>query len=783
MEFDAIIRSFYKKHWQIIASQIRSVNEIQCPKRGFLFDCGVTNKETLIDLLTKLKVNKLISKQIIVAAVKEDFFILNIEKFYQKDSHIFVDVSGSLEKPGNFKLNDFNIEKHLEVIRKQIISFENDLFVDLEISEEYCVPTIFGYLINYPVLYYYNDENDRNCLSLVDLKVFQIIRDDEILISFSIPCEIFDQNKEIQEKISFWLHHFQSHDEFEVKQFFTNNPIIILHERDEEARAFFEQACENDHRNLRAYQNLQNIKNKMARWHFKMLNDSSRNLSFKRAIQYWIKNGDGIIDVMDIGSGTGLLSMYATNVAKVKTKVKNIYAIEFSQIMADISAESLSTTEILMNDMFLEYLFLGNLRLISKRDEPYDADYVEKISDFKLVTKTVETIEVNFNNLESMEKYFNGKIIKECQLESEVNNDYIDGFVVWFSLYLNEMEPENIISTKPKSGSCWTQAIFKLKQRVLLQMYQIVKISVSCKEGVLKIDRDLDINSDLVDIEVDSNILKFLNDEEYLQELEFSVSKHKSKIINCLDFSVFPYVGLVLLKEGRIEKLWCRKKDELLVKEIASRNVIKESGFEFIDESMIDRLNIKFELIILHPFLSLGDLDNQMVCNFAKYRKLQADGGLLIPNKVTLFGELINSDWLISSCRITDADVKRLKIDKFINQFATEVHLDLDNSLECEKLTSAFKISEISLDDELHESSLEVPLRNTNLPIHAIFYHHKIQLTRATNDFVTNRKSKTSCFKRTAQVLNSELIIDGATVKISFTQNFGIVKCDVLTTC
>lgn len=78
---------------------------------------------------------------------------------------------------------------------------------------------------------------------------------------------------------------------------------FIRHDRDEEAKAFFEQAYQNDRQNLKAYQNLQNIKNKMDRWHFRMLNDAQRNAKFKRAIQYWIRK-EGKVDVMDIGSGT-----------------------------------------------------------------------------------------------------------------------------------------------------------------------------------------------------------------------------------------------------------------------------------------------------------------------------------------------------------------------------------------------------------------------------------------------------------------------------------------------
>lgn len=633
----------------------------------------------------------------------------------------------------------------------------------------------------------------------------------------------------------------------------TRQSFFNRHNRDEEAKAFFEQAYQNDRKNLQAYQNLENIKNKMARWHFRMLNDSARNLSFKKAIQFCIRK-QGKVHVMDIGSGTGLLSLYAANVASVKT----IYAVECSRIMAEMSAEvfkgnprgkmvtlltkhsmdlkvgedieekvslivsetldsgvfgegildtlihakenlltengkivpwkvkihvagfkakSLTMNQILVNDTFHEYLFLHNFRLIAKRDEPYDAEYVDRINDFRIVTNTADTLEVDFNDLQSMQRHFDGTEVKEFQLESEVCNDYLDGFVVWFSLYLNEMEPENVISTKPNSGSCWNQAIFKLHERVLLKKSQILKLAMSCKDGILAVHHELDKNDKKINLEVDGDTLKFLNDDEYLRELEFAVGKHKGTFVNCLDLSPFPYIGLVLLKDGRLKKLWCRKKNEKVIRKIAEKNVVDIKKIEFVE----DFANLgEFQLIILHPFHSLGDLNDRVICDYPKYLEALTADGLIIPRKITLFGELINCDWLVESCRVTDIGVKRFKIDKLINSFATEIHLDLDNFLDCEKLTSLFKISEIYFDDEQHEKSFDVPMRNINLPIHAILFHHKIQLTGNTNEFSTCRKSISSCFRRSAQVLASEVLVDSASVKISFLQNSGIVKCDVV---
>lgn len=364
------------------------------------------------------------------------------------------------------------------------------------------------------------------------------------------------------------------------------------HERDAEAKNLFHLAYLNDKHNIQAYVNLQNIKNKMtARWHYKMLNDNVRNAAFKSAIQNCIRKRRKL-NVIDIGSGTGLLSMYAANVSSVKS----VYAIECDKVMTKISekvfssnlrgnlvqllkkhskelvigedniteraslivtetldcgafgegildtlihakenllakngvivpwkiqihvagyrSKALCANKCLLNNSVLESVFLGSYRLTAKCDEPYDAEYVDNYADFKFVTDIkASVLEVDFNDLSSMKQHFEGII--ESQIELTVidsERTYLDGFVTWFTLYLNEADEDNRISTAPKSKSCWPQAIFKMKKRVKVSENDVLKISMSCKDGVLAIHHDIDAEPDKIDIEVDPSSIQFLND-------------------------------------------------------------------------------------------------------------------------------------------------------------------------------------------------------------------------------------------------------------------------------
>ncbi|XP_043671850.1 protein arginine N-methyltransferase 9-like isoform X3 [Vespula pensylvanica] len=84
---------------------------------------------------------------------------------------------------------------------------------------------------------------------------------------------------------------------------------------------------------LPAERNLQNAHSMaVARWHFPMLNDKQRNNAFAQAIHKRIS--EGYDTVLDVGTGTGLLSLYAKDAG-----AKKIYACEYSTVMVNIAKD------------------------------------------------------------------------------------------------------------------------------------------------------------------------------------------------------------------------------------------------------------------------------------------------------------------------------------------------------------------------------------------------------------------------------------------------------------
>ncbi|KAJ7385749.1 protein-arginine omega-N symmetric methyltransferase [Desmophyllum pertusum] len=103
----------------------------------------------------------------------------------------------------------------------------------------------------------------------------------------------------------------------------------------DEAVSCFRRALYVNPRSIRAKENLENVANMLVeRWHFRMLNDKKRNSAYKQAICKAIDQGHDV--VLDIGSGTGILSMFA-----VQSGAREVYGCEMSKTMFEMGQDVL----------------------------------------------------------------------------------------------------------------------------------------------------------------------------------------------------------------------------------------------------------------------------------------------------------------------------------------------------------------------------------------------------------------------------------------------------------
>ncbi|XP_040187758.1 protein arginine N-methyltransferase 9 isoform X1 [Rana temporaria] len=101
----------------------------------------------------------------------------------------------------------------------------------------------------------------------------------------------------------------------------------------DEASDYFYKALKLNPDSADAKENFHRVANWLVeRWHFIMLNDKKRNLMYQRAIEKAIQAG--CRSVLDIGTGTGILSMFAK-----RGGAPRVYACELSRTMYNLARE------------------------------------------------------------------------------------------------------------------------------------------------------------------------------------------------------------------------------------------------------------------------------------------------------------------------------------------------------------------------------------------------------------------------------------------------------------
>ncbi|PFX28724.1 putative protein arginine N-methyltransferase 9 [Stylophora pistillata] len=277
----------------------------------------------------------------------------------------------------------------------------------------------------------------------------------------------------------------------------------------DEAASCFRRALHLNPTSIRAKENLENVANLLVeRWHFRMLNDKKRNVAYKQAIAKAIGQGHDV--VLDIGSGTGILSMFA-----VQSGAKEVYACEMSKTMFEMGQDVLRANKM---EKFVHTVHKKSTEMTVGKDIPKQVSLVvtetldcgllgegilttiehawcnllilppeeKSESDVKPISKVIPGGAVLYAMVIMCDDIRNQtrckptmrelKMLPECSIGGELislNKDrdlkieitathhgQADAVAVWFDLLLDE---DITLSTGPKDDSlCWEQAIFPI---------------------------------------------------------------------------------------------------------------------------------------------------------------------------------------------------------------------------------------------------------------------------------------------------------------------------------
>jgi hypothetical protein len=147
--------------------------------------------------------------------IERDFNILGIHDVTSVHlSRAFINVSSHLPTPRlcTRTEKDNLIESTLQPLMLKIHSFltlvpPNSGVIQTHFPHSYALPTISGYLLEYPFIYVllpdtHHSIPEGNCLSNVSLTLFTHKVNSRVLLAYTIPTKIFSELSQVQEKES-----------------------------------------------------------------------------------------------------------------------------------------------------------------------------------------------------------------------------------------------------------------------------------------------------------------------------------------------------------------------------------------------------------------------------------------------------------------------------------------------------------------------------------------------------------------------------------------------------
>ncbi|XP_049788767.1 protein arginine N-methyltransferase 9-like isoform X3 [Schistocerca nitens] len=556
-----------------------------------------------------------------------------------------------------------------------------------------------------------------------------------------------------------------------------------------EALHYFKKAVDVNTDNLQALRNLQSVKNLLVeRWHFRMLNDSSRNKAYRDAIIK--KVSQGFNSVLDIGTGTGILSLFA-----VEGGAKEVFSCDVSETMINIAEKVISANNA-----------SGKIHLINKMSS--DIRIPEDIPN-RVLTEVASALDIDFMNREQLRKLTQCDSVFSCTAKCVAEGN-IDAAAVWFELHLDD---DIVLSSAPGSNSCWEQAIFPVKRPLHISPNQMLNFEVKLSGRKLCVDisvideieviqsnktQELEHNLSVqqedpqtstseihemlnaVQLQHDGNIyvsqelVKSLNDSHWISAVR-NVCKMTEVVCSqkVLDMSHFPMLGLSLLEEqkdnpsNKDSSLVCITQipgDELAIRTWAKIHGINNSLIKCIREHEISDLESSgqtFDLIMTQPFETTGELREKTFNSLSTIRKLLKREGILLPKSISVDCKLVQSEWIKKVSGVCDISCTcGYDIADFINEYQVFQHLDFNlDTTEMQDLSEIATVLEMTLIDNLDgliTKDLTVPVVASGC-VNAIPYWFRIQFLPGGAEFSTLHIG--SFVKQAAVLVEPELCV------------------------
>ncbi|KAM6940472.1 protein arginine N-methyltransferase 9 [Xenentodon cancila] len=278
--------------------------------------------------------------------------------------------------------------------------------------------------------------------------------------------------------------------------------------------------------------------------------------------------------------------------------------------------------------------------------------------------------------------------------------------------------------------------------------------------------------------------LALLNNHDYHQSFSNALAKLISKLevkhqyhepgssagpLFALDVSEgFSLLSLIAASQGHVKaysSVEKSKQQEVLVR-LARSNDISEQHLKFWLNHMVDEQELLqrpsreklWSAIILDCVETCGLIRQKLMEKASLARCLLEEGGQIFPEKIVVFGLLVESDTLLRESAVQGEEpTLGFNIAPFINQFTVPVHVFLDfSTLECKHLSEAVELFVLDLmDTNANYTHREVKVKALSAGrLTAIPFWYHIHLDQ---EISVSTLSQNSHWKQAAVVLQEPL--------------------------
>ncbi|XP_014901176.1 protein arginine N-methyltransferase 9 [Poecilia latipinna] len=242
-----------------------------------------------------------------------------------------------------------------------------------------------------------------------------------------------------------------------------------------------------------------------------------------------------------------------------------------------------------------------------------------------------------------------------------------------------------------------------------------------------------------------------------------------SSLLYVLDVSEgFSLLSLIAARQGQVKAYSSveKSKQQNVLRRLARSNDVSEQHLEFWlnhtedEQGMLQRPSREklWSAIILDCVETCGLVRQKLMEKASLARFLLEEGGRIFPEKIVVYGMLVESDTLLLESAVQGREpTLGFNIAPFINQFTVPVHVFLDfSTLECRHLSDALELFVLDLMDvNKNYIEREVKVQATcGGRVTAVPFWYQIQLDP---DVSVSTLSRNSHWKQAAAVLQDPL--------------------------